>query len=667
MPPARSRRTRTLIAVAVLLFVTTIIYVPGLCGPFEFDDDINITSNSSIAIKTLDYDSLRGVLFPTETRMLGRPLPMLTFALNHYQAGGFNNSFWFKATNLLIHLFNVLLIFWLSRLLLRVFEKPSKKNATYDTVWIPWFVAAIWAVHPLNVSTVLYVVQRMTSLATFFMLAGTIFFIHGRETLQNNPRRGITLMTAGVIGGLGFGGLCKEVALLLPLYLLVIEFVFFDNAKKARPALAIRFHAISVGVLALATAYYLTVQWRQVFGIYDLREFTPWQRLLTEPRVLWLYLSLIFFPVPSRFTLFHDDIATSTSLLTPWTTLPATLGLIIPIVAAFILRRRAPMFAFAVLWFVAGHSLESGIIGLELAHEHRNYLPMFGPLFAVVYTIAKLRPISKPLRIALPAFLVATFAWSTAVLANYWSDHRTLTLYMVKHHPNSARSQAMLAELIVRDTRDPLRAIHRYKRAADLAPYEISYLLRATYLAAMADVALPKGQSPVLPSLPNYLVIRTEGNDAYLTLSNDLLHKIDDLLSSQPIHARVFDALKELAQCVEFTPQRCVRLRETIIRWHEIAVASTHSNDSIRKNLYQSLAALYVDAGSYPAALQAAQRARALDSTSLTFILMEANIHYLMGDIAEAKRVFSPLENNDTLDMITREQRDKLSALLKSR
>ena len=67
----------------------------------------------------------------------------------------------------------------------------------------------------------------------------------------------------------------------------------------------------------------LVVAWDFVLGTYEHRHFTPAERLLTEARVLWLYLGLLALPRIQAFALHHDYVPVSTGLLEPWTTLPA--------------------------------------------------------------------------------------------------------------------------------------------------------------------------------------------------------------------------------------------------------------------------------------------------------------------------------------------------------
>ena len=95
---------------------------------------------------------------------------------------------------------------------------------------------------------------------------------------------------------------------------------------------------------------------------------------MTEPRVLCIYLSQLFYPVPTRLSIEHDIIY-STSLIRPWTTLPAILGVFFLIGLAGRQMRRRPMLSFAILFFFLNHAVESSVLPLELIFEHRNYLP----------------------------------------------------------------------------------------------------------------------------------------------------------------------------------------------------------------------------------------------------------------------------------------------------
>jgi hypothetical protein len=78
------------------------------------------------------------------------------------------------------------------------------------------------------------------------------------------------------------------------------------------------------------------------------------------------------------------------------------------LILSILWRKRFPIVAFAVLWFLVGHSLESTVFPLEIIHEHRNYLPALGPLLALTYLLLFALPSKMPnsLRIALVALII---------------------------------------------------------------------------------------------------------------------------------------------------------------------------------------------------------------------------------------------------------------------
>ena len=174
-----SRLVRPLL-LAVLAVAVLGIYSPGLEGPFVLDDHPNIVDNRLIAV-----DQLRDAAFSLGNRPYPhRGLARLSFALNYYFAGGEFDRFAFKATNVAIHVLNGLLVYWLSVLLLRRYAggvRPASADAGWSAMqsYLPLVVAALWLLHPIQLTSVLYVVQRMTSMAAFFVLLGLVVFVSG--------------------------------------------------------------------------------------------------------------------------------------------------------------------------------------------------------------------------------------------------------------------------------------------------------------------------------------------------------------------------------------------------------------------------------------------------------------------------------------------------------
>ena len=160
--------------------------------------------------------------------------------------------------------------------------------------------------------------------------------------------------------------------------LLLIEWLFFGQAGKARSRAPLLALVAANGLLLAGALFFLSAQ--QPFGTYSAslttRPFTPFERLLTQPGVLLFYLSLLLYPSPARLSIDHS-FPLSTSLLQPWTTLPAILAVAGLIVLGIASRKRWPLLSLAILFYFINHAVESSFIPLELVFEHRNYLPSF--------------------------------------------------------------------------------------------------------------------------------------------------------------------------------------------------------------------------------------------------------------------------------------------------
>ena len=381
---------------AVLLSLVSsgfLAYWPGISGPFVFDDFANIVDNSFLRLPDLTIGSLVNAATSTESGPLKRPIPMVSFALNYYFSGNSNNPFPFKVTNVLIHVINSMLIFaafYLS--IVRKFAKDPFFNKTASNnqyaVIVSGSAALLWLLQPIQLTSVLYVVQRMTSLSAMFVLSAIVAYLYGRSVaVAGKSRLGwIVAITGIAVFGL-LGLLSKENAALLPLYLLLMEFTLFrsefplvlldklDHRRKMFLLACVL--ALVVIVIAYAISYSLPG--------YANRTFSFTERVLSQPRILLFYLSLIFFPRTDKFGIFHDDIALSTGILNPWTTLPSLLFVAGLIAMAFFLYEKHRLLAFAIFWFFISHLIESSFYPLEPAHEHRNYLAVVGPIVAILY------------------------------------------------------------------------------------------------------------------------------------------------------------------------------------------------------------------------------------------------------------------------------------------
>lgn len=430
---------------ALAVGMTLLSYAPGLNGPFLFDDSIHITQNRWVKIDSLGWADLNRAwnssfsAFPAN-----RPLAQLSFGINHAFAG--LDPWAFKATNLAIHLLTGLLVFAFVRLAYRAVSGTASNDVQGRLLAAA--VAAVWLLHPLHVSTVLYTVQRMAQLSSLAMLGALVCYLYGRIRIAEGRSGFAWMLAAAPIGAIGFLG--KENAVLLPLLLLITEMTLLNAVSTGNIRRKVQFvWVLYIGLPLLAGLAYLLTQ--PGLMVYEGRPFTFEERVLTQPRVLWLYLKWLFVPDISQMGLFHDDLQLSTGLFRPPATLLAIVGLIILLAGAVLLRRRAPFFSFAVLFFLGNHALESTVLPLEMVFEHRNYLAAVGPLlfFAYLVTIASARMKVRPVAIGLGGLLLVSYTAATVMRIEQWSSYKEFMLTSAENHPDSPRSNFMAGQMLI--------------------------------------------------------------------------------------------------------------------------------------------------------------------------------------------------------------------------
>ncbi|WP_457019345.1 ArnT family glycosyltransferase [Luteimonas sp. A482] len=402
------------------------------------DDPFNL---SAIPLWLNGELSLTALLFERAAGTFGRPLSMASFALNAW-IGGYN-PYSLKIGNLITHLLCGVTIFGFLRLLLRQDALLQSRASLYAAV-----VAALWMLHPLHASTVLYVVQRMAQLSTLFVLLGLWLYVASRQRLDLGPS--LTASSALLIGvpaltGLAF--LAKENGLLLPLLCAVVEGAYFR--RERRPKSVQLFHWIYVALPGLVGILAFALAPQRILGGYINRDFTFVERLLSQPRAICDYLSKLLLPNPPSMGVYTDDFVVSTGILSPPTTLAAAAAILIITALAWRWRDRLPALLFGWLFFLAAHALESGVIALELYFEHRNYLPSVGIFTAATALAAATgKKLSgdafRPRRVGLVLLsgTLLVLAFSTHGRARVWQSDLMIAESALISHPDSLRANA---------------------------------------------------------------------------------------------------------------------------------------------------------------------------------------------------------------------------------
>lgn len=414
------RAILTCLFLGLLLVVTSLIYYNGLYGPFFLDDIQNL---SFAKITTPSWQEWLKVSLSNSSGPFGRPLSIISFALNEYCLGA--SPFTYKIVNVAIHLFIGILIYALITRLLSILNSDTKINTI-----VAFVTSALWLLHPLQVSTVLYAVQRMTQLSTLFLVLGMLFYVH------NKPKLSFLCWPLAIFS--------KETGVLLPFYLLAIEYILMHKNSESNKNF--RYLLIgSVSTVALGLAYY-AMHYTRYASIFEGKGYTLVQQLLTQIQILCFYLSLIAVPKLSHMSLFHDDFSIFTqanpSIFVCSLTIISLIGL------SFLAKKKHPVLALGLLFFFISHLIESTVLPLELIFEHRNYLALLGPMLILsYYTVFYL---SSTLRIAmlLSATLIA-FCFLTFMRTQIWSHPELFLKLALTDHPKSPRAHVEWANFLL--------------------------------------------------------------------------------------------------------------------------------------------------------------------------------------------------------------------------
>jgi hypothetical protein len=281
------------------------------------------------------------------------------------------------------------------------------------------------------------------------VLLGLIGWCHGRELAARGRTAGAWLAATSIVACTALAMASKANGILLPLLVWLTDAVVLAPALPIHTRLRQRFAWMRRIVLILPSVILLAWLLEQAvgFALHGVGPMRPWtlgERLLTEARVVCDYLALLWLPHPYTAGVFNDAFTQSTGWLTPPDTLPAIVFLAALLAGAVAVRRRAPALALAVLFYFAGHLLESSVIPLELYYEHRNYLPallMFWPLALWLTGDGVLPDLRRVLIVALPLLL----AGMTFLRADVWGNAREQALLWAEKNPASPRAQAYAA------------------------------------------------------------------------------------------------------------------------------------------------------------------------------------------------------------------------------
>jgi hypothetical protein len=521
--------------------LAALVYWPGLSGSWLFDDYPNIVDNTGVHARNWSIASLVSAALSSPASDFKRPLASLSFAVNYLITGA--NAPAMKFTNLCIHLLNGLAAFLFLRALLGVASNGQAASATNDRKAA--LIATAWLVLPINLTSVLYVVQRMESMANLAVMLGLWGYVTGRRRMLDGKSRGFLLAAGSVLSATAIGALAKETAIMLPLYAFLIEWYVLHRRRTSMTGNVVDrritvFFLVFLLIPMIAGAAWLLPGVLNP-STWATRDFTLPTRLLSEARIVLDYIAWTLIPTPGTLSFYHDDFVVSQGLFSPATTLLSLVGVAIMLGLALWMRRRLPLAGLGIALFFGCHLLTGTVLPLELVYEHRNYFPSLGLLLSLV-TVFSAIPSSRALaqRLGQACFVFFALLWIfiTWSTAEAWGNPLSLARELAFRAPDSPRAQYELGRTYI--------IYSNYDAVSPFIPLAYQPLERAARLPG----------SSILPE--QALIFMT--SRMHLPVEDAWWQSIEVKLKARPATVQDESSLDALAQCLrqmscDFSPK----------------------------------------------------------------------------------------------------------------
>lgn len=422
----------------ILAAAGVLVYVNSFSAPFHLDDFGSISNNYSIRdpfnlAEIWKFYSNRFVIY-------------FTFAINYFiHQTGYEG---YHITNVAIHIFNGLILYFILYNILSLKYFSGKKIATFKR-FVCILAAVMFIVHPMQVNAVTYIVQRTASLAATFYLLAIFFFIKFR--VYDKVRYFVLVMLFTILAMF-----TKENTITIPFMLLFIEILFFlkDGKTSWKKRLLFLFVLFLTVPIIPGTNLFLHGYSQSDPGV-SFKASTSMDRMwyfYTSLNVIILYIKLLFIPNYQNFD-YSNDYPISHNIWEHGSYISLIILVLIFLIAVKNFRRNK-LITLGIVWFFMGLAVESSFISIkDVYFEHRVYYPLAGfviALMGIVFAEFKSKDrkmlVKKPLLYftVLSAIMIITNSALTLRRNYIYSDTVRLWSDVVKKAPMSDRGHSSL-------------------------------------------------------------------------------------------------------------------------------------------------------------------------------------------------------------------------------
>ncbi|MDM8557888.1 tetratricopeptide repeat protein [Candidatus Parabeggiatoa sp. HSG14] len=486
------------VQVLLLAVIVVLTYGHTLGVPFYLDDFSSIQENPIIYNWQGSWAELWPYLKELWQYSALRIVGYLSFAFNYqihqFQVAGYH------VVNIFIHFLTGVAILGLIRGLVHT---PTLNTQLSENAkrWLPFIVALIFLLHPLQIQGVTYIVQRLASLAAFFYIAAMACFVQARLNSspfpflkkKNSPTytevkgEKLSIHTKGKhqqLGGIFWILACllfsllafftKQNTITLPIVLLLMELIFFHRYEiRLKGVITLLGFGISLIIL------FLVVEQNPIFQKFlfekipflehldtltrETMEISRTSYLATQMKVLWKYIILFFWPTGLHIDYDNARIFTEKFLyesenyhiiarLLHSEVILFLGGHFLLLGLAIYSLRKWPLVTYGILFYYLAHAVESSIIPIrDVIFEHRTYLPNLGLAVLCAWILVVKLPQWLSQRFAQVIIVILLFVLgSTTWLRNHkWRDPVALWQHNVEQSPNKKRGWVILGKHLV--------------------------------------------------------------------------------------------------------------------------------------------------------------------------------------------------------------------------
>ena len=426
--PRRESRTLTrwdalgMLALGLLVVGS---YFPAFFAGFVWDDRIFTEARA-----VRDLDGLWRIYFsPAEIEDEAHywPLVYTTFWLEH-KLWGYDPT-GYHVVNVLLHLVNTLLL-W------RLIARLNAPGA--------WIVAAVFAVHPLHVESVAWVIERKDMLSGLFYLAA--FSAYLRFVSERSSRRYLLALTLFALGLL-----CKSIVVTLPAALLIYHWWQRGRVIGADLIGLAPFFAVGL-IVAVADVSFAASREPLALG-YSMVE-----RVLIAARALWFYAGKLLWPVDLAVIYPHWDV----NAADPWAW-GYVLTAFAVVIALYRFRHRigrgplAGALFFAVTLSPVLGFVDFGYMQFSFVADRYQYLAGIGVMAVLIcvatHGVGRLPEVWRKGAVGVSALVLIALGILTYRHTGIYRDGVTFFNHIIAHNPTAREAHRNLGEALTKQGR----------------------------------------------------------------------------------------------------------------------------------------------------------------------------------------------------------------------